>query len=177
MSKALFREALKKIRSAISPKRRFEASSSLLEFAKKLAASHTLILLFASFQNEIDTQAVNHYLAHKKMLALPRIENGSLSFYKVVDFEMETALNGWGIYEPKSDLCEKIPSHAITTILIPGLGFDRGRHRLGYGKGHYDRFLKMVPHAFSIGIGFQEQYLDQLPTEPHDAPLTQLALF
>jgi 5-formyltetrahydrofolate cyclo-ligase len=55
-------------------------------------------------------------------------------------------------------------------VIVPLLAFDRRGHRLGYGKGYYDRLLA-ASHAASIGVGFAAQEIDALPAEAHDVAL------
>ena len=53
---------------------------------------------------------------------------------------------------------------------MPAVAFDRRGGRLGRGKGFYDRLLEST-RAAKIGVGYEFQLLDQLPTEPHDVPM------
>ena len=59
--------------------------------------------------------------------------------------------------------------HQIQVALIPGMAFDADGNRLGRGKGYYDRFLPKLKNAKKIGICFDFQILEQVPTEKHDA--------
>ncbi len=61
-------------------------------------------------------------------------------------------------------------------IFVPGLAFSPDGHRLGYGHGYYDRFLREHPEAIKIGIGFPFQLLDELPVEPHDIRMDALVM-
>jgi 5-formyltetrahydrofolate cyclo-ligase len=57
-------------------------------------------------------------------------------------------------------------------VIVPGVAFTRDGDRLGQGGGWYDRFLAGVrPDCTVIGVCFDEQLVDQLPTEPHDVSL------
>jgi 5-formyltetrahydrofolate cyclo-ligase len=58
-------------------------------------------------------------------------------------------------------------------LLIPCVGIDRARFRLGYGGGFYDRTLAAVTglRPFAVGIAFDAGRLDELPREAHDIPL------
>jgi 5-formyltetrahydrofolate cyclo-ligase len=57
-------------------------------------------------------------------------------------------------------------------IIVPCLGFDGNRYRLGYGSGYYDRFLHVHPTAMSLGVSFWAGYVpDGLPHERHDVAL------
>jgi 5-formyltetrahydrofolate cyclo-ligase len=51
------------------------------------------------------------------------------------------------------------------------LAFDRHGHRLGSGKGFYDRYLEGL-NARTIGVAFEcQMHSEDLPVEPHDRPL------
>jgi 5-formyltetrahydrofolate cyclo-ligase len=60
----------------------------------------------------------------------------------------------------------------VDVVIVPGVAFTPDGARLGQGGGWYDRFLAAVrPDCTSIGVGFDAQVVDVLPTEPHDVPL------
>ena len=61
----------------------------------------------------------------------------------------------------------------IDVILVPGVAFDRTLNRLGRGKGFYDKILSQTK-ACKIGICFDFQLLDRIPTEVHDVRMTQV---
>ena len=54
--------------------------------------------------------------------------------------------------------------------MVPALGAGRNGHRLGYGKGYYDAFLREVD-APTICPVFAACLLDHAPAEPHDVAL------
>ena len=59
-------------------------------------------------------------------------------------------------------------------LLVPLLAFDENLYRLGYGGGYYDRAissLRKMQKIITIGIGFDEQKMDNIPIEPHDEKL------
>jgi 5-formyltetrahydrofolate cyclo-ligase len=61
---------------------------------------------------------------------------------------------------------------AVDVVIVPGVAFTPDGARLGQGGGWYDRFLAGVrPDCTSIGVGFDAQVVDMLPTEPHDVAL------
>ncbi len=80
--------------------------------------------------------------------------------------------NNWGILEPAGD--DRVPASEIEAAVIPALGADRRGHRLGYGKGYFDRFLRRVDARFICPV-FDACLLDTLPAEPHDIPMHILA--
>lgn len=56
-------------------------------------------------------------------------------------------------------------------MFVPCVGFTADGGRLGQGAGHYDRWLAAHPSAVAIGLAWDCQLVDELPTEPHDHPL------
>ena len=52
--------------------------------------------------------------------------------------------------------------------VIPGMAFDADGHRLGRGKGYYDRFLPLIPRAYKIGLCFPWPLVDEVPSDAHD---------
>lgn len=63
----------------------------------------------------------------------------------------------------------------IDAIIVPGIAFDRHGHRLGRGKGFYDRYLRGVQRAALIGAAFCEQIVEAVPVEAHDVAMHSLA--
>ena len=63
----------------------------------------------------------------------------------------------------------------VDVVFVPGLGFDRDGHRLGYGGGVYDRLLERTPKSKHMGIFFGFQRVQRLPRRPHDRPLAAVA--
>lgn len=69
--------------------------------------------------------------------------------------------------QPPEDAEVLIPE----VMFCPLLGFtDRGA-RIGYGGGHFDRWLAKHPPKLAIGLAWDSQLVEDLPTEPHDVRL------
>lgn len=68
-----------------------------------------------------------------------------------------------------------VPVEALDMIIVPLVAFDRTGARLGYGGGCYDRYLPTLsPACQIIGIAFDEQRVDHVPTDAHDLPLPHI---
>lgn len=68
-----------------------------------------------------------------------------------------------------------VPAEALDMIVVPLVAFDRTGARLGYGGGCYDRYLPALrPDCHIIGIAFEEQRVDHVPTDAHDLPLPNI---
>ena len=59
-------------------------------------------------------------------------------------------------------------------IVVPGLGFGLNGGRLGYGAGWYDRTLEGFEGTV-VGLGYEFQVLEAVPTEGHDHPVNWIA--
>lgn len=74
-----------------------------------------------------------------------------------------------------SDHFPIVPAEALDMVVVPLVAFDRTGARLGYGGGCYDRYLPTVsPACQIIGIAFDEQRVDHVPTDAHDLPLPNI---
>ena len=58
--------------------------------------------------------------------------------------------------------------------LALGMAFDREGHRLGRGRGYYDRFLAQHPQVHTIGLCFDFQLVPEVPCEPHDRVIDEI---
>lgn len=68
-----------------------------------------------------------------------------------------------------------VPAETLDMIIVPLVAFDRAGARLGYGGGCYDRYLPTLrPDCHIIGIAFDEQRVDHVPTDAHDLPLPNI---
>lgn len=177
-SKASLRKDCKKILSRLSDQRKQRAQKEAFLSLFPRLNEFFLILSFASMPTELSTKKINLYLAKKEKLVLPKITQGHLELYKVIDPEKDLICHPHTLLlEPSMAKAIKVDPSEIDFALIPGLAFDRRNHRLGYGKGYYDRLLPLLG-CKKVGLGFQEQFLtDLLPINDWDYPLDELALY
>lgn len=76
----------------------------------------------------------------------------------------------YGIFQPSSDAPDVDPD----IVLVPLAAFDRAGHRIGYGRGYYDRTLqglRATKKITVIGLGFAVQEIDIVPRLAHDEQL------
>lgn len=74
----------------------------------------------------------------------------------------------WNVSEPEHP--EPLDPGELDLILVPAMAFDLRGNRLGHGGGHYDRLLAQVK-GYRLGLAFNEQVVEALPSEPHDQPV------
>lgn len=78
-----------------------------------------------------------------------------------------------GTQQPQGDVFDDYSG--IDVVLVPGMAFDNHGHRLGRGKGYYDRFLPLLPKkSAKIGICYPYQILAEVPYSDYDFQLTKI---
>lgn len=113
-------------------------------------------------------------LAQHKTCLLPIVKQHGLAFLK---FHADEKLikSRLGILEPPENNPE-VAIEKIDVVLLPLVGFDATGNRLGRGAGHYDRALqflqdKTIKKPYLIGIGYEFQRINKLPTDAWDISL------
>jgi 5-formyltetrahydrofolate cyclo-ligase len=102
-------------------------------------------------------------------LALPAIEDGKLIFRAWVP-GMQLKRVGFGLSEPGPEAKKVDPD----ILFVPMLAFDLAGARIGYGKAYYDGGLSRLrakKKIVAVGLAFDEQCAEAVPTEPHDQKL------
>lgn len=178
-SKKGLREIWKSKRRKITDKRKKEASCEMATALLEKIKRHKYVLSYASFGDEFQTQEINKNLLKEGKLVLPKVEAGNLRIFHVEEPIKQLKRHPWGFEEPIPSLCREANESMVSLAFVPGIAFDADCHRLGYGKGYYDRFLRKLPEsAKAYGLGFKEQYFpDFLPRTASDHPLHGLLLF
>lgn len=85
----------------------------------------------------------------------------------------ELVTGRWGLKEPPEP---RLPASALAEaelVLLPALAVDRLGVRLGRGSGFYDRSLGFRdPRSRLVAVVRDSELIDELPSEPHDVPMT-----
>jgi 5-formyltetrahydrofolate cyclo-ligase len=173
-SKNVLRHQIQAWLKKMSPTERAEASARVCARLKQQAVwkRAQLILFFAPLPEEIDVwPLLAEALCAGKKIALPRF-NSAANAYAACQVENpnhELVTGKFGIREPGPH-CAQISPAAADLILVPGVAFDLNGHRLGRGRGFYDRLLTSV-RGMKCGVAFDQQVVSEFPVEPHDVRL------
>ena len=127
------------------------------------------VMFYVSFDNEVFTHDMILNSLKRKYVVVPKLVQDGIEPSLIIDFDNMISVGKFGILEPIELL--KVPYSRIDLVLVPGIAFDKNGHRVGYGLGHYDKFLKKVPKAAKIGLCFEFQIIDSIPSKEHDVPL------
>lgn len=77
--------------------------------------------------------------------------------------------NDWHVTKFHEESPTEPPS--LDLVIVPMLGFDQARNRIGYGGGYYDKLLKRYSSAQKIGVCYESGKVKAIPVEPHDVKL------
>lgn len=135
-----------------------------------------IVMVFLSHAGELDTTCIvlSAWRQGKRVLA-PKVSWEQrrmlpLEIRSLTDDVIQTEL---GSREPVQGV--PIPVADIDMVLVPGLSFDRTGHRVGRGRGFYDRFLSHRDFSgVACGLGFQEQLVETIEATGTDQPLKML---
>lgn len=173
------RRILKKKRADVSESERAQWNRAIEKRLEEdpLFQSARTVLFYVSTPQEVDThRLIQNHLATKTVV-LPTVdltqkENRQLTLHPLHAWK-ELTEGAYGIPEINSKKKEKW-NGPIDLILVPGVGFDLEGHRIGYGKGYYDRLLAEHPTVPTIGLAYDIQLVKKLPKEDHDIRLTHI---
>jgi 5-formyltetrahydrofolate cyclo-ligase len=135
--------------------------------------SAKILLFYAPLPDEPDLwRLLEDSLALGKTVALPRFqpEQGAYVACHITQVGPDLQAGKFGIREPRES-CPIIPLNRLDLVLVPGVAFDLNGHRLGRGKGYYDRLLADAAGS-TCGVAFDQQIVSQVPSEPHDVRLS-----
>ena len=174
MEKKELRRVVKERFKALGEDEKQRKSALLIERLDEILAQReaSVVALFSPMNDEVQIIPLVEKLAREGRcrVVLPRVESmadgeAEMEFY---DYEpTQMAVGAFGIIEPRAG--EPCEASEIDVMVVPGVAFDSNGGRLGRGKGYYDRYISREGfRAECIGVCFDFQIFDELPTEPHD---------
>lgn len=128
------------------------------------------ILLYHSLPDEVYTHEIIEKYKSLKKLLLPTVVGDELELH-VYATDSVVRQGKFNISESEGNLFEDYPM--IDLAIIPGVAFDTKGNRIGRGKGYYDRLLPQI-HCPKLGICFQFQIVDEIPSDRHDIPVDEV---
>src|SRR5262249_37919244 len=145
-AKRALRQTVLARRDALAPEERVAWSQAIFARVLPLVAESgaRTVLAYHAFWSEPETVPfLRALLAGRQTLCLPRIDRPArvLTVHRVGDLERDLVPGPWGIREPDPGRCPPAPTGDADFVLVPGVAFDAGGGRLGYGGGYYDRLL------------------------------------
>ncbi|WMY96621.1 MAG: 5-formyltetrahydrofolate cyclo-ligase [Arsenophonus sp.] len=177
--KNIIRKKIRKKRRELTnlERKKSEYKITKLVLNQKKISSARHIGLFLSFDGEINTNfLIKNLWKNNKKIYLPILNtyNKEIIFAK---YFPNTILkkNYFNIYEPLINNRNIISIKNMDIIFVPLVAFDKKGNRLGMGGGYYDKLLRNVKKkTFLIGLAYNFQFVNKLPTEPWDISLPEI---
>lgn len=139
-----------------------EEACLLLEKSPEWNEAKT-ILLYCNLPDEVQTKGlIRRAISSGKKIVLPVVSNQDLEL-RAYQGEGTLQEGAYHILEPQGEEYKG----SVDLAVVPGMAFDKDGHRLGRGKGFYDRLFHRISCP-KIGLCFHFQVLENIPVEPHD---------
>lgn len=171
------RQHLLEQRESIPEREFYGASADIIEELKeqKKYQNAGTIHCYVSMneRREVETRVlIKEMIARGRDVVVPvtDFENGTLTHIRLESYS-DLKENKWGVREPTEGV--EVTPEEIDLVIVPMVGGDEQCNRIGYGEGFYDRFLKDVDCP-KIGLSFDINIVEQLPTENFDIPLDKI---
>ncbi len=124
------------------------------------------IYVYMDFHKEVSTKMlIEEAWRQGKCVAAPKVFGEEMRYFVIHSYE-DVKPGYFGVPEPVSQEEEAGDEEAL--LIVPGVGFDENRHRCGYGKGFYDRYLSVHTRHKTIAVGFEFQIVEEVPASPYD---------
>jgi len=175
MEKKELRQKYKALRAALRPDEIADMSMAIANNLLRINVwQKTYFHLFLTMENqkEVHTDSIQHILwGRDKEIVVSKsdFESNTLTHYLLTE-STRLAISPFGIPEPVDGI--EVPATKLDVVFVPLLAFDRKGHRVGYGKGFYDRFLAACrPDVIKVGLSFFEAETQEIPHNDTDIPL------
>jgi 5-formyltetrahydrofolate cyclo-ligase len=175
LAKRELRDHCRRQRDRLDEAHRTRASerivSALARWGPLLSAR--VAFTYLPMPGEVDVQPLMGLLPHVRW-AIPRLVREPVRRLAFHAYEPGRLIqHRYGMLEPDPALPE-VALEGANVIIVPGLGFTRGGHRLGYGGGYYDRLLAAGAPAVTVGVCYEALVLEDLPLAAHDLAVEYL---
>ena len=174
MTKEALRQHYKSLRASLDPLNVADQSIAIANQVLQLPIwefTNYHIFLPIEQKVEVDTSYLLSVLQGKDKSIILSKSNFDTHTMQHILLQENTpiAVSKFGIPEPQKGI--EVEASSIEVVFVPLLAFDKQGHRVGYGKGFYDRFLRQCgPNTRFVGLSFFAPE-NKIPSAPHDIAL------
>jgi 5-formyltetrahydrofolate cyclo-ligase len=179
------RQNIRLKRKQLSPALAFQASLAMGHYIVNTSwfRNSRRIAFYSAVQGELDPcYVMQRALNMQKHCYLPVCHPLHFQTLFFAPYYSDSLLkpNRYGILEPDIKIHPPCKPFTLDLVFMPLLAFDKKGHRLGSGKGYYDRtfaYLQRTPAALKpllVGLAYQFQQVEQIAAQPWDIPLDKV---
>ena len=173
MLKHELRQRIRQMKRQFTPQQLEELSIPILTRLQPLLHDADVVMAYYSLPDEVYTHDLLDTLVEAgKTVLLPEVVDDKTMVLRRYCSKKDLREGAFHIMEPIGEPFTDFS--IIDVILVPGVAFDVQGHRLGRGRGYYDRFLYSLradTKVRSIGVCFDFQKVLEVPVGPHDVPV------
>ncbi|MCV7411448.1 5-formyltetrahydrofolate cyclo-ligase [Mycobacterium florentinum] len=179
-TKAALREQLLAARSLVADDVRAGEARKLTEQLALAVSSGSTVCAYVPVGTEPGSVAMlDMLLRHSRRVLLPvarTTADGAPMPLRWAEYRPGELVRGrWGLLEPPEPWLSESALAEAEMVVVPALAVDRRGARLGRGRGYYDRSLAARnPQARLVAVVRDEEFVDELPADPHDVPMTHV---
>jgi 5-formyltetrahydrofolate cyclo-ligase len=196
MRKEELRQQMRQIKRQFTPRQLEELSLPIVVRLKERLKDAQIIVAYYPLPDEVDIRSLlDDLVAEGKTVLLPKVMGDTTMELRLYTGQQDLCEGAFHIMEPTGENHGDFPYDSsvmkikgtVPVILVPGVAFDAAGHRLGRGRGYYDRFLNKVrtvllrqdsltqknrPSVFGVCFDFQK--VAEVPTDEHDIPVDEV---
>jgi len=157
MQKSALRRHFSQVRKQLPEVLRSRAEKIICFHLQKHIPENAAVLSYLPYGSEVDISGFIKYYFTRGIILAPRVKSGKrrMEIVRIRDFN--GLVPGYrGIPEPAEG---EIWNDPVDYALVPGLCFDLGRQRTGYGGGFFDYFLQNRIVKKAVGVFFSELFI------------------
>ena len=183
MHKEELRRLIRQMKRQFTPQQLEELSLPVIQRLRSRLADYQVVFAYYSLPDEVCTrQLVDDLLAEGKTVLLPKVVSEEAMEWCIYKGPQDLQEGSFRIMEPAENhgdrsldsTLQRADQGTVAVILVPGMAFDAKGHRLGRGRGYYDRFLAAYPHIYKIGVCFDFQKVEEVPTDDFDIAVDEV---
>ena len=196
MRKDELRQQIRQIKRQFTPQQLEELSLPIVARLKDRIKDAQTVVAYYPLPDEVDIRPLlDELVSVGKIVLLPKVTGDTTMELRRYTGRQNLREGAFGIMEPVEENHGDYPCDSsvakimgtVPVILVPGVAFDAAGHRLGRGRGYYDRFLNTVgtvllcqdsltqknrPSVFGVCFDFQK--VPEVPTDEHDVPVDEV---
>lgn len=197
MRKEELRQQMRQVKRQFTQQQLEELSLPIVARLKDRIMDTQTVVAYYPLPDEVDIRPLlDDLVAAGKTVFLPKVTGDTTMELRRYTGQQDLREGAFHIMEPVGEKnhgdypCDSSVANIMETvsvILVPGMAFDSCGHRLGRGRGYYDRFLYAVrkglpcqqtlarknrPSVFGVCFDFQKVL--EVPTDEHDVPVDEV---